>query len=98
MLDQLVPLEGETTLLELDVEYTALGYQTAVVNSFVYLGGRLRVTDRRVVVAQRGLGSKRCLIRYVGYRMGKPPSELENGYPCFAIEPPKVDVDKAGTR
>jgi hypothetical protein len=98
MLDRLVPLEGETTLLELDVQFTALAYQHAVVNTFVYLGARLRVTDRRIIVAQRGLGSKRCVVRYVGYRKGVPPSDLENGYPVFAIEPPKIVADKAGKR
>ena len=93
MLDRLVTLEGETTLLELDVEFTSLAYRNAVVNTFVYLRARLRVTDRRVVVAQAGLGSKRCVVRYIGFRKGEPPSDTENGYPCFAIQPPTVEVD-----
>lgn len=98
MLDRLVPLEGETTLLELDVELTALAYRHAVVNTFVYLRGRLRVTDRRVIVAQAGLGSKRCVVRYVAFRKGEPPSDMENGYPCFAIERPTTEIDKTGKR
>lgn len=98
MLDRLVSLDGEKTLLELDIELTALAYQHAVVNTFVYLRGRLRVTDRRVIVAQAGLGSKRCVVRYIGFRTGEPPSDTENGYPCFAIEPPTVEVDRSGTR
>jgi hypothetical protein len=98
MLDRLVPFEGETTLLELDVDYTVLLYQHAVKTSFVYLRARLRVTDKRVIVAQHGLGSKRCVVRYIGYRNGTPPSDTENGYPCFAIAPPAVVVDGAGKR
>jgi hypothetical protein len=96
MFDRLVPLDGETTLLELDVHFTVLAYRNAVVNSFVYLRARLRVTDRRVIVAQAGLGSTRCVVRYIGFRKGEPPSDMENGYPCFAIETPTV-VDAKGT-
>ncbi len=97
MLDRLVPLEGETTLLELEVRYAALPFQRALINSMVYQRGRVRVTDRRIVVAQHGLGSEACVVRYVGYRRGEPPSDLEYGYPCFALLPP-TEVDEKGVR
>lgn len=97
MLDRLVALEGEKTLLELDVRFSALLHQRAVVNSLVYLKARLRVTDRRVIVAQQGLFSSKCVVRYAGYRTGEPPSDRENGYPCFALQPPH-EVNEGGVR
>jgi hypothetical protein len=65
LLETLAPLAGESTLGEYELEYCPVARRRALVNSFAYLPVRVRATTRRIVVAQRGLGSDKHVLRYV---------------------------------
>jgi hypothetical protein len=96
LLETLEPLEGETTLVELDAEFCPLLRRRALHTTLVFMAVRVRVTNMRVVVAQAGLLSDKRVLRYVFHltaQTARQPSEWQDGYYTLVLDAPKSGIE-----
>ncbi len=94
-LDKLAPLADEKTLGEFDARYSEMPYRHAVSVSLYFVKAKIRVTDRRLVIAQKALFSSKYVMRHVLYFRAENKPEnvglIEDGYPSYPLDPAKVE-------
>ena len=94
VLEKLPSEEGESTLLE---ESSVRVEQGGAPRTAIFLKCIVRVTDRRIIVAQKILFSKKHALRHViSYRETPPEmdirSTLKKGYINAAIKPEEIKI------
>jgi hypothetical protein len=92
-LDDVVLAANEKVLFDDDrAKFGVQGYQRAVHNWVPLLGGKVRLTDQRLILTQQGPFSKADCIRYVVYHADNPvPDSEKTGFPYLGF---KTDLSR----